>query len=162
MAGKFRFRLQVVLEQRERLEREKQIVVARLERERLEGETRLRELQRAIAESGAEMRTRLGGGAGAGGTVAIQHVRLQAGASLHLATRARLSALELAGVYQRLERARAELLAAARARRAVELLKERRHAEWKQDMNRAEGLLVDEVATQGFIRKRNGEEGGEA
>jgi flagellar export protein FliJ len=94
--------------------------------------------------------------------VAIQDVRLQAGASLHLATRARLAALELAGVYQRLERAREELLKAARARRAVELLRERRHEEWKQEASRAEGRFVDEVATQGFIRRGGAMEGGEA
>jgi flagellar export protein FliJ len=154
--------LEVVLEQRKRLEREQQIAVARLDRERLEVETRLRDLQRAIVESGSEMRSRLAGGGGSGGAVAIQDVRLQAGASLHLATRARLAALELAGVYQRLERAREELLKAARARRAVELLRERRHEEWKQEASRAEGRFVDEVATQGFIRRGGAMEGGEA
>jgi flagellar export protein FliJ len=161
MAGKFRFRLQVVLERRERLEREKQIVVARLERERLEVEEKLRGLQRAISESGSEMRSQLGGGQ-MRGAVSIQEVRLQAGASLHLATRARLVALELAGVYQRLERAREELLKAARARRAVELLKERRQHEWKLERNRVEGHLVDEIGMQGFVRKARAMEGGEA
>jgi flagellar export protein FliJ len=161
MAGKFRFRLQVVLEQRERFERERQVVVARLERERMEVEGKLREYQRGIAESGAEMRSRLSGGV-PGGAVAIQDVRLQAGASLHLATRARLAALELAGVYQRLERERRELLKAATARRAVELLRDRRLTEWKTERGRVEGLAVDEAATQGFARKTRAMEGGEA
>ncbi len=48
MARKFRFRLQPVLAQRERLEQEKQVAVAALDRERLAIENKLREYQRSI------------------------------------------------------------------------------------------------------------------
>ena len=149
MAGKFRFRLQPVLEQRERVERERQLRVAELDRERLVIEERLRRLNEEMQGAKADLRGRLSLG---GGAVAIPEVRMQANTSLHLAARARITALELAGAMRRLERARQELLEAARAARAVELLKEKRFEEWRQNGARAEAMQVDEAATQQFAR----------
>ena len=165
MAGKFRFRLQTVLEQRERLERDRQRVVAEIDRERLTIEERLRTLQASIAGAKSDLRSRLVGAAeisGGGGMVFIPEVRAQAGASLHLEAQARRAALELAGAYRRLERARTELLVAATARKAVEILRERRHAEWVQENKRVEAVAVDEAATQQFARREGAQQGGEA
>ncbi|HMN42371.1 MAG TPA: flagellar FliJ family protein [Phycisphaerales bacterium] len=150
MAAKFTFRLQPVLDQRERIEQAKQLVVAELERRRLGIEDRLRFLQREMDQAKRDLRTRLGGGNA--GPVVVPEVRMQAGASLHMSAQARLAALELAGVYRRLERARQDLLKAATDRRAVELLKEKRREEWRVEQNRAETKAVDEAATQGYVR----------
>lgn len=150
MAAKFTFRLQPVLDQRERIEQAKQLVVAELERQRLAIEDRLRHLQGEMDRARADLRTRLGGAST--GTVVVPDVRLQAGASMHMAAQARLAALELAGVYRRLERARQDLLKAATDRRAVELLREKRHEEWRMERERAETKAVDEAATQGYVR----------
>jgi flagellar FliJ protein len=149
MAKSFKFRLQPVLDQRERIEQSKQLVVAELERQRLAVETKLRQLQADMDRAKSDLRTRL---AGASGAVVVPDVRMQAGASLHMAAQARLVALELAGVYRRLERARQDLLIAATDRRAVELLKEKRQEEWKQEQGRLETRAVDEAATQVFVR----------
>ena len=152
MARKFKFRLQPVLEQRERLEQEKQLAVAALDRERLAIEGKLREYQSSIQSAKLDLRSRLVGARG-GALVIVPEVRAQAGASLHMEARARQTALELAGAYKRLERGRQELAKAAAARKAVELLKERRYEEWRQDQFRAETSLVDEAATQQFVRR---------
>ena len=96
----------------------------------------------------------------------IPEVRAQAGASLHSEVMARRAAMELAGAYRRLELARVELMHAATARRAVELLREKQREEWRREQLHAEAAQVDEAATQMFIRSgastRFGEQGGEA
>jgi flagellar FliJ protein len=156
MPRRFTFNLQAVLDQREREERDRQLAVTALERERMGVEARLRELQAGIAGAKMEMRARLSGSpgvAGGGGGVNVPEVRMQAGASLHLVAQAQRVALELSGLYRRLELARGELLRAATARKAVELLKEKRLAEWKAAVDRADAAAVDEVATMAFVRK---------
>ena len=159
MPTKFRFRLQPVLDQRQRLERDHQRRVAEIDRERIAIENRLRSLQSDIDSAKHDLRSRLVGG----GMVVVPEVRAQAGTTLHLEALARRAALELAGAYRRLERARAELLVAATARKAVEVLRERRHAEWMHEIKRAEAAAVDEAATQQFARRAiNAEQGGES
>ncbi len=164
MAGKFRFRLQPVLEQRERLEQEKQLRFAELERERIAAEESLRRCRQDIQDATLDLRTRLGGeggGGGGGAMVVIPEVRAQAGASLHMEAKARQAAMALAGSYKRVERARVDLLHAATARKAVELLRARQHEEWRREALHAEAAQVDEAATQQFVRKMRQEQGGE-
>jgi flagellar export protein FliJ len=158
--GKFRFRLQPVLEMRERAEQEKQLRVAALDRERIVIEESLRACQQSIDDARLDLRSRLAGARG-GGLVIIPEVRAQAGASVHMEAKARQTAIELAGAYKRLERARQELAKAAAARRAVDLLKERRFEEWRQAGLRADAALVDEAGTQQFIRERRMNQGNE-
>jgi flagellar FliJ protein len=143
---KFRFALQAVLDQRERVEQQKQRGVAEVEAQRAVIEGRLRELQRAItqekAEQGAKLRT--GDVAGARG---------QAAAIVKLAAAAQRTVLELAGVHKRLEAARADLLEATKRRKAVELLRERRFEEWRLDLERREAAETDELAVMRAGRK---------
>lgn len=158
MAGKFKFRLQPVLEQRERLEQEKQRRFAELERERITVEETLRDCQQNIRNAKLDWRDRLGG-TGGGAMVVIPEVRAQANASLHMEAKARQAAMALAGAYKRLEHARAELLKAATARRAVELLRDRWHEEWRQEERRADAARVDEAGMQLYIRRQLHEQG---
>lgn len=139
MPRRFVFRMQALLEQRERDERDRQLRVAEVERERLAAEDRLRGVQREIASARDDLRRSLAG------EVALGEVRLQAGATLHLELRARQCALELAGVLKRLELVRAELLRAARARKAVAILREKQFEEWKRDAARREHAELDEM-----------------
>jgi flagellar protein FliJ len=136
---KFRFALQAVLDQRERVEQQKQRIVADLEGQRAMVEGRLREFQRAITQEKGDQRAKLQGGDVAG-------ARGQAAAIVKLAAAAQRAVLELAGVHKRLETARADLLEAAKRRKAVELLRERRHEEWRLDLERREAAELDELA----------------
>ena len=77
-----------------------------------------------------------------------------------LAGTAQRTVLELAGLLRRLESARAELLEAAKRRKAVELLKDRRFEEWRSDQNRRELAAVDELAV--MAAGRRGDKDGEA
>ena len=49
---------------------------------------------------------------------------------------------------------RKRLVHATQARKALELLKEKRHGEWKTEYRRKEQVFLDEVSTQGFLRNR--------
>lgn len=149
---KFKFKLEPVLEQRRRTEDEKQRAVALLERDRVALEDRLREVQRSIDGVRTGQREMLVGG----GSVAVHGVRLQAGAAIAAMARANQLALELAGVLRRLGTARAELLRAAAATKAVELLKERQREEWRMLMARREIVELDEIAAA--LRQRTASE----
>ncbi|HPO93797.1 MAG TPA: flagellar export protein FliJ [Phycisphaerales bacterium] len=150
MARGFRFQLQPVLEQRERQEREQQRRVALIEGERVALENRLREIQGQIEAAKGELRGRLGRD---GTTVVVRDVRFQAGATLALLVQAQSTALALAGTLKRLEAARGELLKATTARKAVQLLKDRRYAQWRLERERKEAAEVDEIATGAHVRR---------
>ena len=145
---KFRFALQAVLDQRERVEQQKQRIVADLEGQRAMVEGKLRGFQRAITEEKAEQGAKLRAGDVAG-------ARGQAAAIVKLAAAAQRTVLELAGLLKRLEGARADLLEAAKRRKAVELLRERRHEEWRLDLERREAAEMDELAVMRAGRKDN-------
>lgn len=139
--ARFRFRLQPVLDQRGAIEKERQRAVAELERERLALEREIADRQRSVAAHHDLTRAMLGAGG-----VAVLDARREASAAARDAALARRAALKLAGVHQRLVPARAALLQAARARKAVELLRERRYEQWRVDEARREAAQGDELA----------------
>ncbi len=145
--ARFRFNLQAVLDQRRTVERERQREVAVLERERARVEDLIRECQRGIERERRELRRHVGPG-----EVALRDARLQAASGARLVARAQQAVLELAGVHQRLERARVTLLEASRRRKAVEMLRERRFEEWRWEQNRLEDRAIDELA----VMRRDG------
>ena len=79
-------------------------------------------------------------------------LRLAANASLHVVRKAQQIVLQLAGVHRRLDLARAQLIEAAKRRRAMELLRDRRFAQFKAAENKAETAALDELA--GFAAAR--------
>lgn len=130
--------------------------VADLERARIAAEDRLRGMQEQIARAKHEMRERLGAGAMAAGGVKVNlsDVRLQAGASIHAVGAAQKMAVELAGCYQRVERARQDLIKAMTARKAVGVLRQRRLEEWKYEQARREQAFMDEIVSARTARQR--------
>ena len=146
---RFRFPLQAVLDQREREERERRVAVARLEAERRGLEDALRSRQDGIRRVKGELREALGPGKpiDAGG------LRLQVGAALRSQMDAQQLALRLAGVHRRLDGARGALTEAAKRRRGVELLKERRFAAWREAIERRERAEADDIGASGGARR---------
>ena len=144
--AKFRFQLEAVLKHRKNIEQQKQRAVAELEIQRVRLEGAIRGFQDGIAREKAELRGMLN-------EADLRGARWQAAASMRLLNAARRAALELAGVYKRIETARADLLEAAKRRKAVELLKERRYEEWRQTEARRELAAVDELAVMAAGRK---------
>jgi flagellar FliJ protein len=148
---RFVFKLQPVLDQRLREEERRQRAVAEIERKRFELEGRIRKYQIAIIAAKQDLRDQLraeraAGAAGSGGGgVALHAVKMQANASLHLVAKAQQAVFELAGVHKHLDAARVELLQATTARKAVELLKDRRYQQWKLERARKEAADADEL-----------------
>ena len=149
--SRFRFQLEHVLELRRREEREAQVAFSKIDRERVAVESQIRGYQRTIVGFKRDLRSALTGEApadGAGGApITLGDVRLQAGASLMMMGKAQAAVLRLAGAHRRLETARAQLLGAARARKGVELLRERRLEQWKRAQARREASELDDLTT---------------
>lgn len=141
--AKFRFQLQPVLDHRVAIERERMRVLGELERDRLRLEARLRELRESAVAEREDLRAALDA---RDGPVDLTRVRLQAHAGFRCANEEHRVVLAMAGVLERITRARQLLLEATTRRKGVELLKEKRHQEWREDQNRREDALLDEIA----------------
>lgn len=140
--SRFKFRLQPVLDQRIREEREKQLVVVELERTRLALESRIRMCQQMINDERATLCEELG----TGQRVNLQEVKMQAGATLTHNFNAQRTVLELAGVFKKLQNARLELAEAAARRKAVELLKTQQFDAFKRELDLKESRDLDEMS----------------
>jgi len=152
----FRFKLQPVLDLREREERDRQRIVATLESRRQQLERALRDRQTDLSSIKTDLRRALSPGEPADGPV----LRLQAGAAMAVQAKGQRLVLQLAGIHKQLEVARKHLAEASRRRRAVELLKERRYHQWIGDLRRREDAANDEVGTIGAARATANRPGG--
>lgn len=167
--ARFVFELQAVLEDRERREQARRRLVGELEARRTAIEARVRQVQEAAGTQRESLRELVGGGGAGDGTmeaaggrrVAVDRVRMQATASLHAVVTLQRAAIELAGVERRLGAARAELLAATVARKAVEALRARRFAAWRREEQRRENSALDDLNVMRAGRGA-GDLGGEA
>jgi flagellar export protein FliJ len=150
--ARFRFELEALLTARRNTERERQRAVAVLEQERLTIEARIRAHQGGIVSGKSTVREQLVG------SVDVGTLRAHAGRALHHVRAAQQEVVTLAGVQRRLLKARADLVEAARARRAIERLRERRFAAWKARLDKLEAGRLDELAMQIEARKRREDE----
>lgn len=137
---RFRFPLDPLLEMRRREEEVRIREFAAIEGKRKELEDQLRSRQRELSDGRDALRGALVG------AVDVVALRQQAAASLAVDRLARQTVLEMAGLSQKAEAARARLVVAAQRRRAVEILKERRLAEWKREIDRKETAFLDDLA----------------
>ncbi len=145
--AKFVFRLEPLLTARRRTEQDARRVVAVLERERLGLEDELRRHQGEITSGKEYMRGSLTG------SLDMRSLRQGAGVTLHEIRKAHQLVLQLAGLGQRMESARAELLEAMTRRRAIELLREKRFDQWKIALSKAENAALDELAVGRAARR---------
>jgi len=146
--ARFRFRLQPVLRQRELAERDEQLVVAEIERDRMRLEERLRGMQQEIDGEQVELNQIIGNG-----SVNPMHARAQSAAILAKRAQAQRVAKELALVYKRLEKARGELAQAAMRRRSMELLRDNQLAAFRREQSQAEDRVLDELAVMRATRQ---------
>ena len=144
----FVFKLQSLLDLRAREEESAQRDLALLVREKAEIDERLRRHQMAIDDGKRALREDLVG------NVDVRRLRLQTHAAFGVMRDAQAAAIALAGLARKIEQARILHQAARAKRRAVEMLKEKRHAEWLREQDRREVALLDElVITASYARK---------
>jgi flagellar export protein FliJ len=149
--AKFVFKLAPVLKQRLAAERQRQAAVAVLESRRVELEDQLRAFQRGLEEAREAWREMLSGGSV--GAADIRGAGMQAVASLAGQARAQRVVVQLAGVHANLAKARAELAQAMKARRAIELLREKQYEEWRADERRRDAAAMDEIAARMMLSR---------
>lgn len=155
---RFIFKLQAVLDQRLAREQQQQLVVAQIERERVEAEQDIRAYQQAIELERDELRRVLNdekaaGDDGAMVPVDLSAARQQAAAAVKLTARAQQAVLKLAGIHRRLDAARLDLLKAATDRKAAELLREKQHEEFKAQQRAKDAAIIDEIGTLKAARR---------
>lgn len=143
--AKFVFELGTLLEQRERVERARQLAVAECELRRVDLEESIRAINRRRSAAARSLRDRLAPAGGGTTLVAVESVRLDANAALHDGLNIQRAAIELSGVYQKLQAARVALLQAVVARKAVEALKTRRFEAWRAEQKRREDRELDDL-----------------
>lgn len=146
--ARFVFQLDPLLKARRAEEQRKQLAVAELEQQRRALEDRVRAQQQSITEGKRALRTSLTG------SLEVHALRSHAAATMRVMKDAQRMVIELAGVHKRLENARAELIEAAKQRRAVELIREQRFEAWKQAQQKAEINAMDEMAVIAAARKQ--------
>ncbi len=137
----FRFVLQRVLDRRLDEEEAKRRALRVIGTRRRTLEESLRERQREIAAGRDEWRV------GLSGPIDPATLRHHAASGVGLMRRAQRTVLELAGMQKGLQQAKDELVEAARARRALEILRERRVAAHLADESRRESSELDEIAS---------------
>ena len=146
--AKFRFSLERLLDRRLKEEEARRLVLTKIEAHRRALEDSLRERQREISAGREEWRQQL---VGAVDPAALRH---HAGASLGLLRKAQRTVLEMAGLEKSLGRAKEDLVEAARARRVLEILRERRFAAYQAVEARREREQLDEFAQEMDRRAR--------
>ncbi len=146
--AKFVFKLDPLLRLRRREEEERQRDVAKLEIERRTLEDRIRDCQNQITSCKHDLRGK------AQGPIDMNAMRLYAATARGLEREANDAVLTLVGVHKRLDAARERLRDAARQRRAIEHLRERRLEAFKRRLDKAETALLDELNTIAGARRR--------
>ncbi len=144
----FVFRLDPVLHQRRLAEEQAQRELALHLRRRLILQTQVRQMQQGISHAKRDLADTLRG------RVDMTRVGQFAHYSGQSAARAQMIVLELSALENRIDKAREKLLTAARARQALELLRERRYAAWRQQRLRRETAELDDIAVQRHARQR--------
>lgn len=137
---KFVFTLNAVLRQRSLIEQDRQRALAAIERERLRLEAAIQHAALHAEDERTEARVCLMRGDIA--SAAAQNAAVARILRQRMALQVELVALE-----PKLHAARAALLAAAKDRKSMELLRDQRLAEWRETQARTEQAALDEVAT---------------
>lgn len=145
--ARFQFKLQPVLRQRQIIEDQRRRDMAEVLRRKTQLLDQLREFQQTISASKQDL------GGSLVGRIDMDRVSQFARFSSQAGLRARQVVGALAVVEQQVQAARARLVEASRARKAMELLRDRYREQWQREQDRRETATLDEIAVQGHARR---------
>lgn len=145
--ARFEFKLDPVLRHRRMIEEQCQRDLAQLLRRQMILQSQITSLQETIV---ADKRSMAGALVG---QVNVDRIRQHGVHSNHIAVRVQKVAIELLKLRGKIEQAREKLLTATKARKAVELLRNKRYERWMTEQRRAETREADEMATQAYARR---------
>ena len=152
--ARFRFTLQRVLDRRLDEEEVKRRALAAIERRRRELEDALRARQDEISAGRDAWR------AGLVGPIDPAALRHHAAAGVGLFRKAQRTVIEIASLDKGIAKAKAEAVEASRARRTLEILRDRRLAAFQEVERRSEQAALDEIGLQAAQRSSSSSEGG--
>ncbi len=146
--ARFIFKLQRALERRMQVEEEKRAAFARIDAMRIRLEEGLRARQAEIQLSREAWRSSMVG------AIDPTQLRQHANAGLGLFRKAQRTVIELSGLDRGLQAARAAMVVAAQERRALEMLRDARAAEWRRAEEKKERDQLDEFGADLAQRKQ--------
>ena len=145
--AKFLFKLATVLKQRQIIEDQRQRDLAQVLRFKMILLDQLKQMQQTITQSKREL------GDALLGQVNLDRVGQFARYSGQTAVRAREIVQRLAVLEKQIEAARQQLLQATAARKAMDLLRERYHQQWREDLERRENNEIDDLSAGAYTRR---------
>ncbi len=145
--ARFEFKLEPVLRHRRMIEEQRQRELAQLLRQKLILETQISNLQQTIVTDKHAIAEALTG------NVDVTRIRQHGVHSNRISVRVQQIAIELYKLTQTIEAARTSLLSATKARKAVELLREKRYERWAREQDRMQTREADEMVTQSYARR---------
>jgi len=144
----FVFKLEPVFRQRALIEDQRQRELAQVMRHQMIMMDQLRQLQQTISGSKQDLAGSLVG------AVDLEAVAGFARFSGQTTQRAHSLVKKIAELEQQVAAARERLIDASRERQAIEKLKERQYEQWKQQRDRREAAVMDELAMQNFQNRQ--------
>lgn len=139
----FTFQLDPILQQRKLVEEQRQRDLSAVQAEYAELEATLRALDQEVRASEADLRTnRLTG------RLDLSFLAAHRRFTLAMQRRAVALAQQMAAVRKRVDDARAALVEAAKQRKILEKLRERRQTQWSEEANRKELAALDEISAR--------------
>src|SRR3954447_6354990 len=139
----FTFQLDPVLQQRKLIEDQRQRELAAVQAEYAELERQLRSLDLEVQTSEADLRcNRLTG------RLDLSFLAAHRRFTLAMQRKAVALAQQMAAVRKRVDDARAALVEAAKQRKIMEKLRERRQAQWSEETTRKELAALDEISAR--------------
>ena len=145
---RFHFQLEALLTHRRQIEKEKQRRVAQIQQEILALRRHIQDSQALIQSQNKTL-----GARELTGRLDMQYIAHEKRFVGALTVRIVLALHKLAALEQTLAAARAELLAAARARKVIEKLREKQWNRWRLEQQRKEAAVIDEIGTQLAVRR---------
>jgi flagellar FliJ protein len=146
MAG-FTFQYETVLEQRRRVERQRQRELAEAQQAQQRMKDQLRQMQQTVDQSKQQIREQLIG------SVDLTQIGSVARYSAQVTFRGQQLVQQLATQDKEVQQARAQLAEATRQRKILEQLKERHYQQWLWQQRRNERRQQDELATKTFMQQ---------
>ncbi|HIB67083.1 MAG TPA: flagellar export protein FliJ [Phycisphaerales bacterium] len=150
---KFVYRLQKILEFKEKKEEEEKEKLAKL-MDQLEHEKRVKaQLEQKLVEVQQVLRQKQ-----AAGTLNVEELRFYPGHIKNIKNQIRNQELRLQELAIRIKEQRNALMKAAQERQVYQKHKEKCQEEWQAEMDRAEAIMLDELATINFARNQTNDD----
>ena len=150
MASKsFKYRLQKVLEFKEKQEEEEGKKLAQLKQQEEHERQVKAQLEQKLVEVQAILRQKQ-----AAGTILVEELRFYPGHIKNVENQIKNQELRLQELAIRIREQRNALKKAAQERQVYEKHKEKCQEEWQAEVDRAEAIMLDELATINFARNQ--------